>query len=109
MSIAITQNLPMSLATKNLQERWERQRKLGGQPSRNDEEDMDLFSRDRMSCVIRNQMSTLYLHLYKRRLQAGSTAPHSSACRESGQRRTEGHGQSRKDQPRPEDRGHGYR
>ncbi|KAI0826040.1 phosphate metabolism protein-domain-containing protein [Irpex lacteus] len=56
MSIAITQNLPMSLATKNLQERWERQRKLSGQPSRNDEEDMDLFSRDRFKLALRRRI-----------------------------------------------------
>lgn len=46
---AITQHLPMSLATKSLQERWERQRKHSGAARRTNSDDdvMDLFSRDR--------------------------------------------------------------
>jgi hypothetical protein len=46
LCVAITDYLPMSLATKNLQKRWERQKKRRGHlPA--DDDDLDLFSRDR--------------------------------------------------------------
>ncbi|KAI0340297.1 DUF221-domain-containing protein [Trametopsis cervina] len=55
----ITEFLPMSLATKNLQERWERQRKLRKQSStQNDEnaDELDLFSRDRFKSAVRRRI-----------------------------------------------------
>ena len=45
---AITHFLPMSIATKSLQDRWEDQRKKRHLPEEPEGEDIDLFSRQRM-------------------------------------------------------------
>ncbi|TCD61098.1 hypothetical protein EIP91_009035 [Steccherinum ochraceum] len=66
----ITENLPMSLATKKMQERWEhdRQKRLSrGQPlSPSDKDDeMDMFSRSRITSVVRKRIRNPVLKLKK--------------------------------------------
>ncbi|KIP05884.1 hypothetical protein PHLGIDRAFT_119442 [Phlebiopsis gigantea 11061_1 CR5-6] len=99
----ITQYLPMSLATKQVQERWEREQKRHRlDVDQRGAEDMDLFSHDRLVNIIhrriRNPVKKLAVQAQKNAARMAMVAPSGSLKVEDTQLEySEGHADSLSD------------